>query len=92
VPCFPRLLLDVSGVWWKRSCGTAGSRSDLFCWMSLGGGVEGAAAKMAEAEEARCENIAFVGGQGREAGAVYTPLLIVSRDFNIYRLRWINTD
>jgi hypothetical protein len=75
VSCFPRLLLDVSGVWWKRSCGTAGSRSDLFCWMSLGGGVEGAAAKMAEARRDNlgrrrrdAKILAFVGGRGREAG------------------------
>jgi hypothetical protein len=44
---------------------------------------------VAEAEEARCENIAFVGGQG-EAGAVYTPLLIVSREYTIqHESRWL---
>jgi hypothetical protein len=34
--------------------------------------------------EARCENPrSRAGGRGREAGAVYTPLLIVSRDLSL---------
>jgi hypothetical protein len=67
---------------WRRryatilgSGGWAGGRGRWRC-------AEGAAAKMAEAlRDNRGKRRAD--GRGREAGAVYTPLLIVSRDTDV---------